>query len=96
MSRSMSAVERWDYSRRFQVGTCTDIVWDEFVIVDEYGHKKLAKLGRGLDKLTIMDFLPVKVMYKYTGKDYVIIDYEIMDHPSLGEQKEQMELDTWS
>lgn len=96
MSRSMSAVERWDYSRRFRPGTAIDLIGDDFVIVNEYGHKTIAKAGRGIDKLEMVDFLPVKVMFKFNGQEFIILDWGLMDHPSMGEQKEQMELDTWS
>ena len=95
MSKIMSAVERWDYSRRIRPATCIDIAGDEFVIINEYGRKNVAKASRGLNKLDMTDFLPIKVMVKWNGQEFIIIDWELMDRPSMGEQKEQMELDSW-
>jgi hypothetical protein len=93
--KTMSAVERWDYSRRIRPATAIDIAGKEFVIINEYGRKNIATAGRGVNKLDIIDFLPVKVMVKWNGQEFIIIDWEEMDHPSIGEQKEQMELDSW-
>jgi hypothetical protein len=92
----MSEVEKWAWSRRFQIGTAIDLATpDDFMIVNQYGHKTTAGVSRNLNKLDMIDFLPVKVLYKNTGKGNVIIHWEMLDHPSRGDGMEQQDLDAF-
>lgn len=95
MSSNYSEVQKWAYSRRIQHGEAFDINGENFLVTTSTGRKIQASVSRGLDRLEMIDFLPVLVTYKNTSHGYVILDYELEDHPFYGDNLEQQDLDSY-
>ena len=95
MSSNYSEVQKWAYSRRIQQGEAFDCNKDDFFITTKNGRVITAKAKYSLDTLTMQDFLPILVSYKMTSNGFVIIDFELEDHASMGDQAEQQDLDSY-
>lgn len=87
--KSLTEVEKYDYSRRIQRGTAIDLFNNQILVNAESGKKHLCFISRNLNKNRIYDNLPCYVLFKKTYNDYVITAWETVP------KENQNGLDLW-